>query len=359
MITDATIAVLDACNARCVMCDIWQHRDKDYMKPEEYRRLPSTLKHVNIGGGEPFMRKDLPELLWAIKETCPQVRMVLSTNGFQPRVVEKMILQMPEIAVRVSLDGVGALHDQVRRIKDGYNKVMETIQILKTAGVKDLGIGATASKVNQHRFYEIKKLADRLKVEFTCAVVHNSETTFGNHSDIEAEVPVVRPELVKIKESFLASAKPKDWARGYFVDTLIDYLDKKPRPLPCTAADNFFFLQSNGDVYPCNILNLKMGNIREETVEEIFARNQKIKEDCAKCNQCWMICTVVPILRKNPAKPLAWVVKNKLAYQLNKLTNGKENGNYHQPVQAEVPQTCASEDAKMEEVETIEAELRL
>ena len=354
MITDATIAVLDACNARCVMCDIWQHKDKDYLKPEEYRRLPATLKHVNVGGGEPFMRKDLPELLWVIKETCPNVRMVLSTNGFQPRVVEKMISKMPEVAIRVSLDGVGALHDQVRRIKDGYNKVLETIQILKTAGVKDLGIGATASKVNQHRFYEIKELADRLGVQFTCAVVHNSETTFGNHAEIEAEVPVIKPELEKIKDSFLDSAKPKDWARGYFVDTLIDYLDRKPRPLPCTAADNFFFLQSNGDVYPCNILNIKMGNIRQETVEEILARHQKTKEACSKCNQCWMICTVVPILRKNPSKPLAWVIKNKLAYELNRLTNGKKNGKCQEPVQVNAAEVSAKAKQKLEEVETIE-----
>jgi MoaA/NifB/PqqE/SkfB family radical SAM enzyme len=353
MITDATIAVLDACNARCVMCDIWQHKDKNYLMPEEYRRLPSTLKHVNIGGGEPFMRKDLPELLWVIKETCPQVRMVLSTNGFQPRVVEKMIAKMPEIAIRVSLDGVGALHDEVRRIKDGYNKVLETIQILKTAGVKDLGIGATASKVNQHRFYEIKELADKLKVQFTCAVVHNSETTFGNHTEIEAEVPVVKPELEKIRNSFLVSGKPKDWARGYFVDTLIDYLDKKPRPIPCTAADNFFFLQSNGDVYPCNILNLKMGNLREERIEEIFARNQKIKSDCAKCNQCWMICTVVPLLRKNPVKPLAWVAKNKLAYQLGKPSNGK-NGSSAVSSPSPNPVTeVKSATPELEEVETL------
>jgi len=354
MITDATIAVLDACNARCVMCDIWQHKDKDYLQPEEYRRLPSSLKHVNIGGGEPFMRKDLPELLWVIKETCPQVRMVLSTNGFQPRVVEKMIPKMPEVAIRVSLDGVGALHDQVRRIKDGYNKVLETIQILKTAGVKDLGIGATASKVNQDRFYEIKKLADRLKVQFTCAVVHNSETTFGNHSEIEAEVPVVKPELEKIRDSFLGSGKPKDWARGYFVDTLIDYLDKKPRPIPCTAADNFFFLQSNGDVYPCNILNLKMGNLREETVEEIFARNQEIKADCAKCNQCWMVCTVVPLLRKNPVKPLAWVAKNKIAYQLGKLKNGQNGGPPESPASSTKVTAPRASEPEVEEVETIE-----
>jgi MoaA/NifB/PqqE/SkfB family radical SAM enzyme len=248
---------------------------------------------------------------------------------------------------------VGALHDEVRRIKDGYNKVLETIQILKTAGVKDLGIGATASKVNQHRFYEIKELADRLGVQFTCAVVHNSETTFGNHFDIEAEVPVVRPELVKIKDSFLASSKPKDWARGYFVDTLIDYLDRKPRPVPCTAADNFFFLQSNGDVYPCNILNIKMGNIREETVEQIFARHQKTKEACSKCNQCWMVCTVVPLLRKNPTKPLAWVVKNKIKYELGKSTHGHQNGQGSRPIQAELPSVSAPKKVEMEEAETI------
>jgi len=48
---EAVIAVTLKCNARCVMCNIWKNKPIGEVKPEFYRKLPSSLKEINITGG--------------------------------------------------------------------------------------------------------------------------------------------------------------------------------------------------------------------------------------------------------------------------------------------------------------------
>ena len=52
----AIIAVTLNCNARCTMCDIWKNQMKDELRPEEFAKVPSGLRDINLSGGEPFLR---------------------------------------------------------------------------------------------------------------------------------------------------------------------------------------------------------------------------------------------------------------------------------------------------------------
>ena len=53
--TDAILAVNHRCNTFCAMCDIWSKPDRNELEPEFYRRLPRSLRNINISGGEPFL----------------------------------------------------------------------------------------------------------------------------------------------------------------------------------------------------------------------------------------------------------------------------------------------------------------
>jgi hypothetical protein len=39
---------------------------------------------------------------------------------------------------------------------------------------------------------------------------------------------------------------------------------------PCSAGFNYFFIRSNGDVYPCPLIRVKLGNIKQSRVEDLF-----------------------------------------------------------------------------------------
>ena len=60
---EAVIAVTYNCNARCMMCNIWKEKPGREVETSTYNKLPTTLKTINISGGEPFLRKDLPEII--------------------------------------------------------------------------------------------------------------------------------------------------------------------------------------------------------------------------------------------------------------------------------------------------------
>ncbi len=75
---DALLAVTYRCNARCVMCGIWKSDPCSETPAETYRKLPSTLRDINLSGGEPFLRDDLAAI-HAIKGSG----VINDTNGLE------------------------------------------------------------------------------------------------------------------------------------------------------------------------------------------------------------------------------------------------------------------------------------
>ncbi len=238
--THAVIAVTYRCNARCSMCDIWKKQPTPEMPPEAYRHLPSGLKEVNISGGEPLLRKDIGQVVDIIKQTCPGVRIVLSTNGLLPKALDDLLDQDKQIAVRVSIDGLGALHDEMRGINGAFDLALRSIEIAKRRKVKDIGICTTLTRRNIGHLLEIKDFAEREHLQMTFTVAHSSSLFFG---DKASEMPSARDaidEIQAIKHRLYASTKPKDWFRAYFTSGLISMLEGKPRPIRCLAGKYFF-----------------------------------------------------------------------------------------------------------------------
>ncbi|MEA3409628.1 MAG: radical SAM protein, partial [Candidatus Eisenbacteria bacterium] len=134
------VAVTYRCNARCTVCDIWKNESRadEEIAPSDYAWLPRSLRSVNVSGGEPFLRDDLVEIVSVIERVCPRARVVISTNGLNPSRIEAMMGKMTHIAVRVSVDGVGAKHDEIRGIDGAYDKALDTVRRLKGLGVSDL-----------------------------------------------------------------------------------------------------------------------------------------------------------------------------------------------------------------------------
>jgi len=319
--TNAVVAVTLNCNSRCVMCDIWKNRITNELKPEEFRKLPTSLRDINITGGEPFLRADLPEIVGILKQTAPKSRLILSTNGFLPRVTEKLtpeILKIdPHFAVRVSLDGWKETHDRIRRIPNGFKIAMESLEILRKAGVKDLGIGFTIMQGNLNDLEKVFEFSKKEGLELSLTLVTNSPIYFGEgkeslRPDNQNEV---KKYLNRVIVKRFQSISSKEWFRGWFEEQLLNYYLTHDRPLTCDAAENFFYLDSLGNVFACHIKNWLLGNIRKNTFEEIWKskRAKTIRENVKKCNDCWMVCTAKTAMRAHLAKIAVEVFGKKMA----------------------------------------------
>lgn len=318
--TNAIIAVTLNCNSRCTMCNIWQNKIVNEMKPEEYLKLPSTLKDINITGGEPFLRMDLPEIVAAMKKTAPKARLVLNTNGYLPRVIERQVPKIlkidPKFAVRVSLDGWEKIHDEIRRIPNGFKMIIESLEILDKAGVKDLGVSFTIMKKNITDLPKIFDFCRRRRLELSLTMVTSSDIYFGKNKD--SLRPDNHQEVSKYLNQVIIkrfrSHRPKDWFRGWFEKQLLNYYFSQRRPFSCDAAENFFYLDSLGKVYSCHVRGWLMGDLRRQTFENIWfsSRADKVRDDVKMCNDCWMVCTAKTGMRRHLAGVTAEVVRSKL-----------------------------------------------
>lgn len=306
MPTSAFLSVTMLCNSRCIHCDIWKNKGMDFLPVEVYKKLPASLEMVDITGGEPFLRNDLPEIVATVRKACPNARILITTNGFLTQKIQKyadeIIRADPDIAFRLSLDGWGDTHEKVRGIPHAFDKVMATIQVLKTAGVKDIGLTFTLMKINQHELRTVYAYCKTHGLSFSLNVVHDSPIYFGTKKTS------LRPKSENVKKDFeylfkeqIKSANPKDWGKAWFNRYSYEYMLHHTRPLRCGAGENFFYMDPFANVFMCHLKNWPIGNLRKQSFENIWYSKAKMHfiPNAKACNDCWIICTAKDAIKQN------------------------------------------------------------
>ncbi len=316
-IMEACLIVTYRCNARCYMCNTWQHpsRKEDEFSPDLVRKLPDNLQFINITGGEPFLRDDLDEII-ALALTKTR-RLVISTNGyFTEKIVRLADKYGNKIGIRISIEGLPAANDELRGIKDGFDHGLRTLLKLHAMDIKDIGFGITVSDRNAKDMIELYRLADAMGVEFATAVTHNSYY-FHKHDNAFEDSEMIAGEFERLAGHLLRTNHPKNWFRAYFNMGLANKVQGGVRPLPCEVATDVFFMDPYGNVMPCNGSDepMIMGNLNDQSFSDIWngERAEAIRMQVKKCTkQCWMIGSASPAMKKRVWMPALWVVKNKL-----------------------------------------------
>lgn len=315
---DAVIAVTYNCNSRCQMCNIWKNKGGKELAVSEYSKLPKTLKYINLTGGEPFLRKDLPAIVEVVKKRCPNAQVTISSNGLTTEMIvrqlEKILAINPDIAVSLSLDAVGDLHGKIRGVPGGYDKIMRTFKAIKKLGIKNIRLAFTAGDYNINHLNKVYDLAEKLGVQMTLAAVHNAENYFQTKDNQIKDFETFKKEFKTLIKKELKSWNLMRWARAFFAHGLLYFILNKKRLLPAFSGHNSFFLDPLGNVYPADISSKAMGNIKEyKGFDELYNSTQakKVLTDDKSAQNSWMICTIRPTVRKYWFRIGLWVVKNK------------------------------------------------
>lgn len=301
----AFLAVTLRCNSRCVMCDVWKRKHKkEEVKAKIYQKLPSSLTSIDITGGEPFLREDLIEVVDVLKRACPKAKLLITTNGLLSerirKLTPKLLKRDKNLAFRVSLDGWGEIHERVRGVRGAFKKVQKTLNILKSLGVKDLGVIFTFMKINKNELKKILNFCKKEKLQFSFNLLHHSSILFGkNHLILNPDIKEIKEALGLVTKFFLSSPHPKNLAKAWFYHSCNFYVKNKKRILPCAAGENFFYMDPQGNIYICHFKNWKIGNLKNQQFSVIW-QGKKRKEYlkmAEACNDCWMICTVKDEIR--------------------------------------------------------------
>lgn len=313
---DIVIAVTYQCNARCRFCHIWKEQKSYSIQPSAYQKLPLNLKNVNISGGEPFLREDLPEIIRNISRRAPRAKLIISTNGFAPSLIkkqtQKIIKFKRDIGVAVSLDGFGQAHEELRGVKGGYSLALETIRLLKELGLKDLKVAFTLNDQNINQLKKVYRFSRESGLEFSLALVHNSAHYFHKVDNQSKEKNRMKKELLWLIDQEMNSWSPKRWLRAYFTRGLIYFLEKNSRLLPDYSGRQSLFIDPFGAIYPSDVWDLLLGQLnRINNWSDFYQRSQKIMADNQR-PASWMICTARQAIRRHWAKAAYWILKEKI-----------------------------------------------
>ena len=322
---EAFIAVTYLCNARCGMCNIWKSERTPEIEPMHYSKLPKSLRTVNITGGEPFLRKDLVEVIRAIDGVMPSGRLVFSTNGYLTETIIKRVEAIQSfhrrIGVGVSIDGLGKTHDKIRGVVGIYDHAIDTVRALKARGLTDLRIAMTIQEDNLGEIEQVFDLSRSLGVEFTMTLAHNSEVYFK-----KTDNRLLRPTessaqaISGIMRSQLTSRSVKEWFRAYHTMGMLNADHRKAFASRCEAGRRYFFMSPSGDIYPCNVMDKRLGNITQvPDWDSLFTPEveSELRASVRACrSDCWMICNTKSLIVSHPLRAASWVAGSKLRAHL-------------------------------------------
>jgi sulfatase maturation enzyme AslB (radical SAM superfamily) len=304
------------CDAKCTMCNNWKWGDRKsdmtlaQLEPVMNSPFWGAVENLNISGGEPTTRLDLPEMVELFQRHLPRLRKIgINTTGLTPARAIPMLTRIVKfcaekdllISIRVSLDGIGDVHDQVRAVKNGFDKASKTIEAMQALAKEhqnfSFGIASTIFAKNLEDAENILTWARTKNLDvvfnmlrFTDAMLHNGglKETIGFQAREESFMR--KFFLDRVKEESLLSGQAFMYL--HYADMIANGYQ---RTMPCPFRSQGLLLNPNGDLHYCEN-SQKIGNVLDASAESLYfdAENLKHREHIKNeiCPTCLSPCQV-------------------------------------------------------------------
>lgn len=323
-------AVTYKCNSHCKMCNVWKrYVDKPWLASKELKigevalifQKFQELAWVSITGGEPFLRNDLGDIANLIKDNCNLKMLNLTTNGLDTGLIENSICNVldanvPLTFINVSLDGPPEVHDNMRGINGAFSKAVKTIEMLHALSEEfnNLSVGFEYTATPFNAGY-LKLLIDELAKKDLHWLLENVTVTIyhtGNlYDNLDSNQQMIGDAFKgKTLEDLFAGLRsvrgrsPLALVTKAYLKLAQKYMLGEHVPLNCMALHNSLFLNPYGDVYPCIILDKKIGNLRDfdYNIHALlkFEDAVKLKNEIKGCRRCWTPCEAYPSILVHP-----------------------------------------------------------
>lgn len=324
-----TFFVTNKCNAKCDHCFYWkslntQLNELSLDEIEKISRSMDDFLFLILTGGEPFIRKDLADIAKIFYINNNVRKMNIITNGILMNrildAIKNIKIKCPElyITIFISLDDIGENHDRIRGVKGTYKRVLETISHVKkiqaTYPKLSLCITITYSSFNENRIIEIYNniktniRPDTINCSFIRGNTKNKTAKNGTIDNFVKIQEMLKKDLIHKKLKGIYDPLIGNIVTAYKFEStsqLIRTIKKDRYLFPCYAGKINATIYPDGDVFPCELLNDKMGNLRESdyNFKKIWFSKKsdqirkKIKEN--KC-YCTHECNLLPNIIYNP-----------------------------------------------------------
>lgn len=323
-----TFFVTRRCNARCPFCFYLEKKGKPQVAPElsldEVEAVSGSLGSllwVSFSGGEVFLREDIAQIARVFYENNRPSIILLSTNGLMPGLIskktEEILKNSPKsvVAVKLSLDGIGMRHDEIRDTPGSFDRVMESCAALGALLEKypnfELGINTVFSSANQDEMDEIIEFVKGLPMIKT----HTVSLVRGDLSDAaykEADIGKYLGAIEKLEQGLRDGTSRRYGFGGARIKAAQDIIQRRlihrtardnRRLIPCYAGQLNLVLTETGDVYPCESFREehRLGSVRETgyDVRKILHSHRtkkvvaSIRDNCFCTHECFMMTNIL------------------------------------------------------------------
>jgi len=309
------------CNLRCQMCGQWGERGslkdrplsetKVYMDISIIERLIGEIKGfhptITLFGGEPLLHPQWKEIVTRIKRSGLRCNMISNGILLKKRAEDAVQLDLDEIIF--SLDGPSGVHDAIRGGKGVFNRALEGFQYLaevkKRYGkkrprvnvntviweenhtilgdiVEQAGRFGAQTITFHHLIFADQEAFDETERITQAALNCNSPDWAGFIMD---ELPRIDPEQIIMQKQLIEQEKNSVPAFFYpnFTDEEIRAYYTSFNFLPssykrrCLSPWMVAYVLPDGSVKPCLSLGYEMGNLKEDSFQEIWNGDRVVR----------------------------------------------------------------------------------
>jgi len=280
------ISSTDRCNLSCKMC--WRNEKKENpnISPSkelgfsEIKKILDDCKKLNVkkidltGGGEPFLRKDIFELIKLIKSYGFEATLTTNATLLDEKKIETLIkLGLDDICF--SIESLDKKTNDFLRGENSTSKTISTVKLFNRTkeGLKRNNPVLRFSTIITNRNYNnLSSLID-FAVENSIKAINFSVLIEWN-SCRELSMKDIPWEKAKKIFRKLDSKLKKGNVYSNFPSIIKHGLLSHDLPKFCYAPWEILFINSQGEVLPCCILAshyaIVVGNIRKNSLEEIW-----------------------------------------------------------------------------------------
>jgi sulfatase maturation enzyme AslB (radical SAM superfamily) len=298
------------------MCNNWKWGDRksdmtlDQLDPVLDSPFWGAVENLNISGGEPTTRLDLPEMVEMFHRRLPRLRKIgINTTGLTPHRAIPMLTRIVKfcadhdlpISIRVSLDGIGDIHNQVRNVKRGFDKAVETITAMQALAGEyanfQFGIAATIFAANLEDAGNILAWARAKNLDIVFNMLRFTDNMLNN-KDLAEKIAFREREEEFMRKFFLDRVQEESVLSGqafmylHYADMIANGYH---RTMPCPFQSQGLLLNPYGDLYYCENSE-RLGNVLDEAAEQLYfkAENLAHREQVKNrvCPTCLSPCQV-------------------------------------------------------------------
>ncbi len=284
-----TLYVTTRCDEKCIHCFYWDELNpkpnRDFTLDEFDRTLASMGEIYNlfIGGGEPFLRADLADILLAAHRRNDVANVYVPTNGQHTtrtvEILERTLTEAPAMRfhLNLSVDHVDEeLHDRIRGKERAYQRMLETLDAITPLRRRFPNLIVhtltTVMKENQDRIIEIyEELQRRFEPDGASFNYCRGHPLDPEQTDVD---PLIYKRLMlrmedDLRAGRISNAGPSEYdAASHVLDrevrrTVERTVTEQKAQFSCVSGRLAGVIYSNGDVVECEINNSKLGNLRD------------------------------------------------------------------------------------------------